>query len=621
MALTESGRDFLPKIEVCVEANKKRGPDNQQTFYNNNIALGHSRLSVIDLNQEANQPFSDGSGRYHIVFNGEIYNFQTLRVDLEMRGYIFRTKSDTEVLLNLFIEEGAEALNKLNGFFAFAVYDSIEEQLFLARDRYGIKPLIYYKNDDVFIFSSRMQGIKDCGIQTTLDSESIYHYFQLNYIPQPYSIYNEIKKIPAGHYCRIDKHNFLLTRYYDLKPVALKTAIPTYNEAKKNILQLLTKSVERRLITDVPLGAFLSGGLDSSIIVALAAQLKPDLETFSVGFSDQPHYDERRFAAAVAKKYNTRHHEIVLKSSDLFNVLFDVLDEIDEPFADSSALAVYSLSKEVKKHVTVALSGDGADELFGGYIKHSAEWMALKYNWLSSSMRLLLPFLKLLPQSRNSSSANIFRQLNRMAEGIGLSEADRYWRWCSISTAEEVKSLLQINYSTQISNSRKAGNLRFMKGKRDLNNVLLSDQELVLPGDMLHKVDSMSMAHALEVRVPFLDHNLVSYVNLLPADYKIQWRMRKRILRDTFASFLPEEVKNRGKHGFEVPLLNWFRGEFGDYIRDNLLEAVFIKRQGIFRIEAITELQKKLHSSNPGDIASKLWALIVFQYWWKKHHQ
>ena len=269
MALTESGRDFLPKIEVCVEANKKRGPDNQQTFYNNNIALGHSRLSVIDLNQEANQPFSDGSGRYHIVFNGEIYNFQTLRVDLEMRGYIFRTKSDTEVLLNLFIEEGAEALNKLNGFFAFAVYDSIEEQLFLARDRYGIKPLIYYKNDDVFIFSSRMQGIKDCGIQTTLDSESIYHYFQLNYIPQPYSIYNEIKKIPAGHYCRIDKHNFLLTRYYDLKPVALKTAIPTYNEAKKNILQLLTKSVERRLITDVPLGAFLSGGLDSSIMLLL----------------------------------------------------------------------------------------------------------------------------------------------------------------------------------------------------------------------------------------------------------------------------------------------------------------------------------------------------------------
>jgi asparagine synthase (glutamine-hydrolysing) len=618
LAFSDPGRSLIPRIEESLQAVVNRGPDHQAVRSFKDAALGHARLAIIDLSAEANQPFSDPTGRYHIVLNGEIFNYREIREELKKSGSAFLTKSDTEVLLELFIRKGAAAIHQLNGFFAFAIYDSTEEVLFLGRDRFGIKPLLYYHDNDTFIFSSRMDGITAFGLKLNLDIVSTRQYFCLNYLPQPQSIYTEVKKIPPGHFAFVKNGDFKLTAYWAPNPKQTTQEIPTFSAATKQIRELLSDAVERRLIADVPTGAFLSGGLDSSIIVALASHFKPGIETFTIGFSDEPRFDERPVAAAVAKKYNTNHHEISLTTDDLYAVLFDMLDELDEPFADSSALAVYILSREVKKHVTVALSGDGADEVFGGYIKHSAEWMAGRYRWMLPSIQLLSPLLKRLPQSRQGTVSNFFRQLIRFTEGLKLPEAERYWQWCSIRSEKEVDLLINVPYNQIEYQQRKQDILHHFGASHNLNATLVSDQELVLSGDMLQKVDSMSMAHALEVRVPFLDFRLVEFANTLPSTYKIRGSERKRILRESFRHLLPEEVLSHRKHGFEVPLLKWFRGDLSGLIHKDLLEPGFIKEQGLFRESSIAKLRYQLLSGSPGDAPAKIWALLVFQYWWKK---
>jgi len=627
IALNEKGRASLPGINEALSCLKKRGPDAAGTYTHGMVSLAHTRLSIIDTSEAGAQPMTDPSGRYTLIFNGEFFNFKEHRKRLVDQGISLHSHSDTEVLLHLYILEGEHCLRHVNGFFALAIYDREEESLFLARDRMGIKPFLYYAGADAFCFASEMKALMAMGIPRVIDNTSLYAYFQLNYIPETFSILEGVRKLSPGHCMKIRKGHVLDAverKYYEIPydEEAAETVKPgdSYEQAQKKLFELLDASVQRRLISDVPLGAFLSGGLDSSVIVALAARHTPHLKTFSIGFKDEPYFDETYYANLVAEKYKTDHTAFSLSTGDLLNDLFPALDYLDEPFADSSALAVHILSRETRKHVTVALSGDGADELFGGYNKHRAEYNARHAGFKHRLISMGYPLWKILPQSRNSKYGNLFRQLNRFADGMHRDAAQRYWRWASLMTQEESARLLgQIPVDRQAFNSRQSVLVQHIRGKDSLNDVLLSDMKLVLPGDMLRKVDSMSMANSLEVRVPILDYTVVDFAFSLPSSYKITAEGRKVILRETFAHLLPRELVTRRKQGFEIPLHRWFNNELKTLLTNDLLEDNFIREQNLFAPAEVKHIKSRLFSGNPGEAAGQAWALLAFQYWWKKY--
>ncbi len=599
----------------------KRGPDFQDMYHDQFVGLGHRRLSIIDTSASGNQPMWDESGRYAIVFNGEIFNFRELRTQLEAQGVRFRSASDTEVLLHLLIREQESALNKLNGFFAFCLYDKHEQSFFLARDRYGVKPLLYAHDEDKFIFASEMKAMLQYGIDKTIDYNSLYTYLQLNYTPAPDTILKSVKKLLPGHFLKIKDRQLLVDHFYTI-PYSVDQTL-NYESAKEKFNTLLEASVQRRLVADVPLGCFLSGGIDSSVITGLAKSHKPDLHTFSIGFKDEKFFDETHYARLVANHFKTEHTVFSLTNNDLYEHLNNILDYIDEPFADSSAINVFILSKETRRHATVALSGDGADELLGGYNKHMAHYRVLHAGWKERFASALHPVWKAIPQSRNNPLANKARQLARFAEGIKLDSRERYWRWAGFATKDEALNLLhpdlRINRWLSEFYPRRSAILQTVPEKETLNDILLTDTKLVLPNDMLTKVDLMSMANSLEVRTPFLDFELVNFIFSLPDDYKINSSIRKRILQDAYADFLPPQLYRRPKKGFEVPLLKWFRKEMKSLIVDDLLSKKNIEDQGIFHYPEIDRLKRKLFSSSPGDVHARIWALVVFQWWWKKY--
>lgn len=625
-AYNELGRFHTIKLSQANQSLRKRGPDFADMSLHHEVNLGHTRLAVIDLSPEANQPMKDESGRYTIVFNGEIYNYQSIRKQLQEEGLSFRTQSDTEVLLKGYILHKERILNQLNGFFALAIYDEQEKELFLARDRMGIKPLLVYEDEDKFLFASELKALFQFGIPKEIDPLSLQLYLQLNYIPNPYSILKNVRKLLPGHYLRVKKRDVQEGMYYQIKAPkpSIQVGARDYDFYKKQLIDHLDQSVQKRLVADVPLGTFLSGGIDSSVITALASQHSKHLNTFSIGYRDEPFFDETNYANLVAQKFNTNHTVFSLSNRDLYAHLFEVLDYMDEPFADSSAMAVYILSKETRRKVTVALSGDGADELFSGYNKHAAEYRARQGGFLVNGIKNLLPLWQRLPKSRSSFFSNKIRQFQRFAEGMQLNEKERYWRWASIASEQDALALMKAAGDAHHYQGRKDQILQFIHqgSKANLverfNEVLYTDMQLVLVGDMLTKVDLMSMANGLEVRVPFLDHELVDFVMALPVSYKINLDMRKRILQDAFRDILPQELYQRPKKGFEVPLLKWFRTELRGMIENDLLADDFILEQGIFNLSEIQRLKKQLFSSNPGDVHARIWALIVFQHWWKK---
>lgn len=364
--------DYKSALEHASNCLIHRGPDAGNTFFDDTVGLAHRRLIIIDLSQVANQPMHDESLRYSIIFNGEIFNFQELKKSLQQKGVSFFSHSDTEVLLKLLIHEGLSALNKLNGFFAFAFYDNHEKSLLLARNRYGIKPLLYYKDDDKFIFASEMKALLSFSIPRTLDYDSLFEYLQFNYIPAPFTALKNVRKLSPGNYILIKNNSYVGKPYYSIPHLKLHEGdSKTYEDSQKELATLMDNAVKMRLIADVPLGAFLSGGIDSSIVVALASRHTAHLSTFSIGYKDEPFFDETSYAQLVAKKFKTNHHVFSLTTGDLYEHLWEVLNHLDEPFADSSALPVYILSKKTKPFITAALSGDGADELFGGYNKRA----------------------------------------------------------------------------------------------------------------------------------------------------------------------------------------------------------------------------------------------------------
>lgn len=618
------GKFNLINITAATQALEKRGPDNQAIYHDEYIGLGHRRLSIIDTRAVAHQPMWDEQKRYAIIFNGEIFNFKDLKKDLEQKGFTFFSNSDTEVLLKLYVLEKEKCLKKLNGFFAFCIYDKHEQSFFLARDRYGVKPLLYLMDEDKFLFASEMKSILAYGIGKEIDFTSLHTFLQLNYIPAPKTIFKNVKKLEPGHFLKVGSRQLAVGKYYSIPYSGLASNDrPYYEKAKETFTQLLEKSVERRLIADVPLGTFLSGGIDSSVVTGLAAKHKPSLHTFSIGFKDEKFFDETAYARLVAKKFNTEHTVFSLSNRDLFEHVHSILDYIDEPFADSSAINVYILSKETRKHATVALSGDGADELLAGYHKHAAFYRMMHPGITEKIVKAMLPVWKDLPKSRNGYLSNKFRQLNRFASGAKLNPKDRYWQWAGYASESEAFSLLSTHSKVQLQQheyeSFKSDLLKTIPGKENMNDILLTDMHLVLPNDMLTKVDWMSMANGLEVRTPFLDFEVVNFVFSLPDEYKINRSIRKRIVQDAFRDLLPAELYNRPKKGFEVPMLKWLRSEMTSMINEDLLAEKTITDQGIFDYRAIQQLKLQLFSGNPGDVHARIWALVVFQWWWKKY--
>lgn len=616
-AFNSIGRINLVHLEAATRCLEKRGPDYQNTWFDEVVGLGHRRLSVIDTTPAGNQPMQDATGRYHIIFNGEIYNYRQLRQELQGKGITFSSESDTEVLLYAYIEWGPECLERLNGFFAFAVYDAADEILFLARDRFGIKPLLYFQDEDKLIFASEMKSILSYGIDRKLDLQALNLYFQLTYIPAPFSIIEGVKKLEPGHYLLCSRKSVDKKRYYDL-PFREQPEIHDPETAKRLLIEKLRKSVRDRLVADVPLGAFLSGGIDSSVIVALASEQVPDLKTYSIGFASNKYFDETNYANLVAKRFQTDHHVFSLTNDDLLNEVKDVVSSIDEPFADSSALPVFILSRKTREHVTVALSGDGADELFSGYNKHSAWLMSLEPGFRNKMIRELGWFWKALPGSRSNFLTDTFRKLDRFASMEKFDLKERYWYLATFTRENQINRLLTGEYRTASVDSFKEHLLDPIR-TGDLNEVLAVDSRLVLPGDMLTKVDLMSMAHGLEVRVPFLDPAVVDLAFNLSSGLKANASGRKIVLREAFKDLLPPEVYHRQKHGFEVPLLDWFRKEMRAELNEMVFNPKKIRDQGIFEWKEISWIKRKLFSFNPGDIHILVWSLYVFQNWYSRY--
>ncbi|MCB9196183.1 MAG: asparagine synthase (glutamine-hydrolyzing) [Flavobacteriales bacterium] len=590
----------------------KRGPDHQGIVKLGKVHFGHARLSIIDTSEESNQPFVSEDGRYILVFNGEIFNFKELKEELEKEGIHFRTTGDTEVLMALLIKHGSAALNKLNGFFAFCFHDSKEGISILGRDRYGIKPLVYHFRENCLTFASEIKAMNPFIGKQELDLMSLRYFFQFNYISAPYTILKKVFKMRPGFYLIVDSNGVKEEQYYEIPVNGTKTK--DYDAAKSEVYKILHEATERRMISDVPLGSFLSGGIDSSIVSLIASKYTSKLQTFSIGFKDHPFFDETEYARIVAKRIGSKHTELMLSNEDLLEGFDKTLNYFDEPFADSSALNMFILSEKTREHVTVALSGDGADELFAGYNKHEA---LRKADENSLSNKIVKSFgggiSRMLPKSRESRLGNFSRKLSKFSEGLNLTQDQRYLVWASFMGVDQGDQLTNLKLENR-------PQLDFLsKNISGFNDYLFRDFKLVLEGDMLRKVDAMSMANSLEVRTPFLDVNLVDFVFGLPSEFKIDQNSRKKILKDAFRAELPEDIFNRGKHGFEVPLKQWFKSELKHVLDQRVFNRELVKDIGILDWNIVEEIQNKMNSVDSGDSIYNVWALLSFQTWYSNY--
>ncbi len=616
-----------------------RGPNDEGVFVSSNsksqdskvqIGLGHTRLSVIDLSDAGHQPMCNEDETIWLVYNGEIYNFMEIRTELEAKGHRFRSNTDSEIIIHLYEEEGIDCLKRLNGMFAFCIWDERLQKLWLCRDRLGIKPLVYYWDGQTLIFSSEIKGILcDSDVVKEIDWTALELYLTFNYIPAPRTIFKNIKKLEAGHYLLTEEKTVVTKEYWNIstdviplqdRPKKSRRRIGFY---KEELYKLMENAVRKRLISDVQLGAFLSGGIDSSIIVGLMARnSEVPVKTFSIGYKDMPLFDETRYSSEVAKFNKTEHYEFKLDYKDILNSFPAVLETLDEPFADSSAVPTYAISQETKRHVTVALAGDGADELFAGYRMYQGEYLAKYYSVLPDILKnkIIEPFINFLPDSRDKKHSEYIRRFKKFAKGMSGSLAERFYGWQEIFPPDTrqklIKHHLRDKISFQTGQEIISQKLNEFAGD-NINRMLYVDVKNSLPGDMLTKVDLMSMRNSLEVRVPFLDHEVVEFAFEMEGDVKLKGLKRKYILMETFKDILPPMLHNRSKWGFEMPIGAWLRKEL-KFLIDEFLSRDFINKQDIFEYEVIDHLIKK-HLSKKHDTSWQLWNLIVFQHWYKRY--
>ena len=592
------------RVENALLKQGHRGPDNLNFLVKGNTVLGHNRLAIIDTKERSNQPLSDLTGRYSIVFNGEIYNYQELKNDLLQSDYQFNTSSDTEVLLYHLIQNGEKGINDLEGCFAFAFYDSKNDELLLVRDRMGINPVLFSIGENQLSFSSELNAFKWLIDEHNIDEVALSHYFRFTYIPAPRTMLSQVQKLMPGHFLRVKGANFDIVNYK--KEEQEQVEISDYESSKKELRNRIERAVISRLNADVPLGAFLSGGVDSSIVSAIAADFKTELSTFSIGFEEHEFYDESKYAQMVADHIGSNHHAITLSNDIVTDELPRILNSFDEPFADSSAIAMFFLSQKATQHLSVCLSGDGADELFAGYNKHGAFLKSKSPGFLLKLATRVIDGNK--KGSRSSWLSNKIRQLQKFKKLQSLDWPDNYWFLASFIDEEDYSALLKTARFELPSFDR----------QDTLNAFLQMDQSYVLPNDMLKKVDLMSMANSLEVRVPFLDAEVVNFANAMSSDWKNDGKISKRILKDAFSDLLPEEVFSRSKKGFEVPLTTWIKQAWSNITKEEWFDQRFIEKQNLFQFQGVRNMKEKVFSKHPGESAIQMWAYIVFQNWYDR---
>ncbi|MEX1192058.1 MAG: asparagine synthase (glutamine-hydrolyzing) [Brumimicrobium sp.] len=593
------------RVEKGLLSQQHRGPDFTAVNLFGKTVLGHNRLAIIDVNERSNQPFKDISERYSLVFNGEIYNYPELKNNLLGKGVVFNTSSDTEVLLYHLIENGENGIKDLNGCFAFAFYDKETDVLILARDHIGINPLLFSIQENELLFASELHAFKSMLNKWSINKTSLNDYFRFTYVPAPKTMLNEVQKLLPGHYLKVDGSDFDIVNYYT--PQVSQNKDLNYPSTVEKLKKVVEQAVIKRLNADVPVGAFLSGGLDSSIVSAIAAGFKTELNTYSIGFKGNNFFDETVYANKVASHIGSNHHSIQLEEKNILNQLNKVLESFDEPFADSSAIAMYFLSREVKQKLTVCLSGDGADELFAGYNKHKAFLKSQKPNVLLRSATTILGGID--KGSRSGKMSNKFRQLSKFKTLLKQKWPEKYWFLATFIPYEDRSNLLKDYVESTPSLKIES---------ESLNNFLVADQKFILPNDMLKKVDLMSMKHSLEVRTPFLDKEVVDYANSLPEEFKFKNGIGKRLLRDAFKDMLPEEIFSRSKKGFEVPLQDWVSNGWDFIVNKKWFEKNFLEDQNLFNFQYVIGLKNKFFGKNPGESATIMWAYIVFQNWYSR---
>lgn len=596
------------------EALSRRGPDDHGTWQQGKFGLAHTRLSIIDLSEAGHQPMESSTGRTVIVFNGEIYNYRELKRELEST-YAFRGESDTEVILALFEERGAKAFELLNGMFAFALWDREAEVLYLVRDRLGKKPLYWGLFGGTLIFGSELKALmRHEKFKKELDPHALQLYLTYECVPTPYSIFKNVRKVHAGGYVAFSQNLIPREELYWTRPQE-SLDIP-FSEALSLLDEKLSRAVEQRLISDVPLGVFLSGGIDSSTIAYYAQKASAaPVKTFSIGFTDKD-FDESEYAKRVARALGVAHTMEFFSPSRCIELIPEVFAYIDEPLADTSALPTYLLSSFTKQHVSVALGGDGADELFAGYPTFQAEALLRVYTSIPALLRRAFEALvKVLPVSHSYFSLDF--RLKKFIEGVDTPAPYRHQEWLAAFTEEGARSLVRQELRASWHGSPYAHLDQFFRRGTSrgefLNDVLWSYLRTYCMDEVLAKVDRTSMAHGLEVRAPFLDHTVVEFVQNLPYRYKFHALSGKRILKRLMEGKLPREILRRRKQGFAVPLGRWLRSELKP-LSHELLSKQALEKSGCFDYTNVRRLLEE-HEEGHKDHRKKLWTLMVFQLW------
>ena len=599
---------------------RHRGPDDEGECIQHSeelaVALGHKRLSIIDLTSAAKQPISDEDGKIWLTYNGEIYNFRELRSELAAKGHTFKSTSDGEVIVHLYEEMGAACLERLKGMFAFALWDETQQSLFLARDRIGKKPLHYAIYDGGIAFASEIKALlKHPKVVKEIDLSALNKYLTFEYVPAPATIFKSIKKLEPGHYLSYQNGKSEIKKYWDIPLADYPIGFKTEDEYAEELRDILERAVRSRLVADVPVGVFLSGGIDSGVIAALAAKADRKIECFSIGF-DEPSFDESSHAKSIAKALGLNHRLKIFNTREMLDNLDELPNFLDEPLADASILPSYLLSKVASERLKVALSGDGGDELFAGYPTYQAHRIITYYDLLPETLKNSVKALAAwLPVSHGNISTDF--KIKQFLRGAGVSPEIRFFMWMGSFTESEKKGLLSSDVRAALAHENTYEDvfayIRESGLNKDLERILYLSMKLYLQDDILVKVDRAAMANGLEVRCPLLDQELVEFACRLPMQYKLHGLKTKYLLKKAAAGILPDSIINRKKKGFGIPISKWLTGELKSYMLDYLGEER-IKRQGYFNYPYVKGLiDDHLHKRK--DHRKLLWTLLIFQIW------
>jgi len=623
----QDGRPVDPvALETMGAAIERRGPDDSGIFIRLNgaaggsglrVGLGQQRLSIIDLSPAARQPMCNEDGTIWLTYNGEIYNYKDLRRELETKGHRFRSESDTEVVIHLYEEEGLAAVRRFNGMFAFGLWDEKKQRLWLCRDRVGIKPLVYSWDGVRLLFASEIKALlTEPTIDKQLDREALELYLAFNYVPAPLTMFRGIRKLEPGCSLVLENGKLAVSRYWSLPQSPGNTEPVDADRMQRRLVDALSEAVAGCMLADVPVGAFLSGGIDSGIVVALMARVSSrPVQTFTIGFADEGLYDETGRARRVADMYGTEHHEIRIRQRDMLEVMPEVLGALDEPFADSSAIPTYLVSRETRRHVKVALSGDGGDELFAGYRSYLGEYWRARYRMVPALLResIIEPAIAALPDSRETRIGETLRRAKKFLRSTRGPFDERLLALKEVFPAATRRRLLAgDNNGTDPALAWVRHLLGRISGDA-VNRMLCTDLIDSLPGDMLTKVDLMSMRNSLEVRVPLLDHRVVELAFEIPGREKLRRGVTKRVLKETFKDLLPPGHTRQPKSGFEIPISRWLRTDLRCLV-DRYLSEERVRDQGVFDAAVVQELVRS-HRQATTDTSWMLWNLIVFQKW------